>query len=132
MPVYHHGDPTEGSLNLFGEDKPSVKKSRLQKSEDATIKRQILAKFREGERLADPRTGAIAVVDASAPRGLRPVFKATNAHNHQGGFTLGVDDLTKARQGETYTGPEYGKLAGSEDQVAKRRGNRPANPSSRL
>jgi hypothetical protein len=132
MPVYHHGDPAEGSLNLFGEDKPSVKKSRLQKAEDATIKRQILAKFREGEHVADPRTGAIAVVDASAPRGLRPLWKAVNAHNHKGAFTLGVDDISKGRLGKSYDGPEYGDLSGTKSDVTKRRDDRPANKNSRI
>ena len=72
MPVYHHGDPAEGSLGLFGSQ--PAEKSRLQKrmeaAEDAAIKREVLARYREGERLADPATGAIALVDASAPRGL--------------------------------------------------------------
>ena len=130
-PVIHRADEGGGVFEShptaarFTKTQPS----RLAKAEQAVVKRKILAKFNEGERVADPTTGAIAVVDASMPTGLHPLWKATNAHNHGTMLRLGVQPVSKSKP---YQGKPYGKLAGSEDDVAKRRTSRPANPNSRL
>ena len=131
-PVIHRGDEGGGVFESHPTAARFTKKrqpSRLAKAEQAVVKRKILAKFNEGERVADPTTGAIAVVDASMPTGLRPLWKASNAHNHGTMLRLGVTPVSKSK---AYDGPAYGHLAGSEDEIAKRRGDRQANPNSRL
>jgi hypothetical protein len=104
--------------------------TRLEKAEQSAVKKAILAKYRPGERVANPMTGAIAVVDASAPTGLRPLWKATNAHNHLGSVRLG--DGHPVTKGKAYDGKPYGKLAGTDEDLKKQREGRPANPNSRL
>lgn len=116
MPVIHRGLESERGI-VASHLQPAS--TRLQKAEHASIKKAVLARFKEGEQVADPTTGAIAVVDKSAPLGLRPLWKASNAHNHLGTVRLG-DKAGPITKGKPYRGAPYGK-AGTDESMEKAR-----------
>ncbi len=93
-----------------------VAKSKVEKAYLAEVKREVLKRFKPGERVVNPTTGDVGEVDPASPTGIRPLWKATNRAAHGGAVRLGKEavPVTKAKKDAA----PYGK-PGTPESMAK-------------